>query len=88
MPPAKTNVSNAPLLLPPALPDRGLGRTSLALDDADVVAKRTALACHASQQEAMPDFLGAFVRRTEPYTVLTPADMGRVPQMIEHPERP
>jgi hypothetical protein len=38
-----------------------------------VAAKARALDCYVTQQQAMPTLLAAFVRRTEPFTVLTDA---------------
>ena len=59
-----------PLDLPSTLPPRPLDTVTLTLTPAEVAAKRTALAEHASQQRAMGSFLAAFVRRTEPFTLL------------------
>jgi LmbE family N-acetylglucosaminyl deacetylase len=73
----------AQLVLPPGLPDRGLSRTALVLSDAEVAAKRTALARHVTQQEDMAPFLATFVCRTEPFTVFTPAEVARVDALIE-----
>ena len=42
----------------------------LTLTPDEVAAKRTALAAHASQQRAMGSFLAAFVRHSEPFTLL------------------
>ena len=67
--------SNEPLVLPGDLPRRGLGPVSLALSDAEIDAKRAALARYASQQQVMPELLAAFVRRSEPFTRLTEADL-------------
>jgi LmbE family N-acetylglucosaminyl deacetylase len=48
---------------------------TLALGEREVERKGEALARHATQQEVMPVFLAAFVRRTEPFTCLTSADV-------------
>ncbi len=67
---AAPNVDEA-LVLPAGLPQRGFERVVLTLTDTEVVAKRRALAQYASQQQVMPAFLAAFLRRTEPFTVFT-----------------
>jgi LmbE family N-acetylglucosaminyl deacetylase len=66
-----TRASNQALRLPSSLPDRGLDRVTLTLDRQEEAGKRDALALYRSQQEAMPSVLAAFVRRTEPFIVLT-----------------
>lgn len=73
----------AALELPERLPLRGTDCTVLALTDAELRAKSDALARYASQQEATPYFLGAFVRRTEPFTIFTPRAVARVDQLVE-----
>jgi LmbE family N-acetylglucosaminyl deacetylase len=66
-------------LTPPAnLPARGLGRTVLALEPAEVEVKAAAMTCYASQREVMGSLLAAFVRRTEPFTEFTAAQVARV----------
>lgn len=60
----------APLTLPEDLPARPGARVLLELDEAEVAGKRAALARHATQQQQMPVYLAAFVRRSEPFTVL------------------
>jgi LmbE family N-acetylglucosaminyl deacetylase len=78
--------ANAPLLLPAALPGRGLKRVVLVLTPAQAATKRAALAYYATQQEVMPDFLASFVRRTEPFTVFTRRDLRRIRQLMQrHP---
>jgi LmbE family N-acetylglucosaminyl deacetylase len=67
---------SGPLIPPPSLPDRGLARVAVSLDEAEEARKREALALYRSQQEVMPSLLAAFVRRTEPFTVFT-ADEAR-----------
>jgi LmbE family N-acetylglucosaminyl deacetylase len=65
------------LTLPPDLaPDSP--RATFELTDAEIAAKRAALARYATQQEVVPTFLAAFVRRTEPFRVLSRRDIGRV----------
>ena len=67
--------SNEALRLPSSLPERGRVRVTLTLDRQEEDGKRDALALYRSQQEAMPSVLAAFVRRTEPFTVLTPDEV-------------
>jgi LmbE family N-acetylglucosaminyl deacetylase len=62
--------ADRPLSLPSTLPPRPLDTATLALTPAETATKRAALAEHASQQHAMGPFLAAFVRHTEPFTVL------------------
>jgi LmbE family N-acetylglucosaminyl deacetylase len=72
-----------PLALPADLPHRGLPRVVLALTDADVAAKRNALARYASQEEQLRPFLAAFVRRSEPFTVFPPDEIDHVDRTVE-----
>jgi LmbE family N-acetylglucosaminyl deacetylase len=85
---AKTPVrdaSNASLDLPQDLPPRGLACTALTLTDKEVETKRGALAQYVSQQKEMAPFLAAFVRRTEPFTVISEAELRRVGEMTTLP---
>jgi hypothetical protein len=66
-----TRAETGPLVPPSSLPDRGLARLTVSLDDAEEAGKREALAVYRSQQQVMPALLAAFVRRTEPFTVFT-----------------
>jgi LmbE family N-acetylglucosaminyl deacetylase len=59
------------LSLPFDLPTRGRRSVQLVLTDEERAAKATALDEHASQQVAMGPFLSAFVRRTEPFSVVS-----------------
>lgn len=77
------DAARAALELPPTLPVRDGTRTDLALSDAEVAAKRAALARHESQQEQTARFLAAFVRHTEPFVLLTAAALREVGHMIE-----
>ena len=72
------------LALPKSLPQRTLSCVNLELSDGEVATKREALARYGSQQEVMPEFLASFVRRTEPFTVLTSDELHRTGHMIEH----
>jgi LmbE family N-acetylglucosaminyl deacetylase len=76
-----------PLFLPSSLPARGLARVALTVSDEEVRVKRAALAQHVTQQEVIPYLLALFVRRTEPFTVMTKAQLNRVEPMIEHQAR-
>ena len=81
--PAPVIDTDAALDLPPTLPPRELDRITVELTDEEIATKRAALAKYTSQQEAMPVFLAAFVRRTEPFTILTAAELRNVEYMIE-----
>lgn len=78
-PPDATEASLDP---PATLPVRGLGHTMLILTDKEVAAKGAALAQYGSQQRETRSLLAAFVRRTEPFTLMTAADLPRVGEMI------
>jgi hypothetical protein len=65
--------SRPPLDLPATLPPRGLARTAFALTEAEVATKARALDCYVTQRQEMPTLLAAFVRTTEPFTILTDA---------------
>jgi LmbE family N-acetylglucosaminyl deacetylase len=80
------DASNASLELPQDLPPRGLARTTLTLTHKETETKRVALAQYVSQQKEMASFLAAFVRRTEPFTVISEAELRRVGQMKTLPE--
>jgi LmbE family N-acetylglucosaminyl deacetylase len=78
-PPERSDVA---LDLPADLPTRGLARTALTLTDGEVARKRGALARHVTQQEVSPAFLAAFVHRTEPFTVMTLAEVEHADGLI------
>ncbi len=82
------DVTAAPLELPRTLPARGLARAVLTLSDGEVVAKGAALARYASQQREVRPLLAAFVRRTEPFTVFTLAELRRIEEMTARCGRP
>jgi LmbE family N-acetylglucosaminyl deacetylase len=73
-----------PLVLPVSLPARSLARFALTLTDQEIRVKRAALARHVTQQEVIPYLLALFVRRTEPFTVMTRVQLRSVEPMIEH----
>jgi LmbE family N-acetylglucosaminyl deacetylase len=71
------------LQLPLDLPPRHLSQQTLSLSDAEITTKSKALALHVSQRAVDPYLLGVFVRRTEPFTVITASELPRVRQAIE-----
>ncbi|MBI3785962.1 MAG: PIG-L family deacetylase [Deltaproteobacteria bacterium] len=75
--------AKATLTLPANLPRRGLDQAVLLLGDDEMAGKRAAMAKYGSQQEEMPSFLAAFMRRTEPFSVLTAKDAKNIDQEIE-----
>jgi len=75
--------SDVALELPPGDTHRNGKRVTLVLTDQELANKHAALGKYATQLDVMGPFLTAFVRRTEPYTVLEPAEMELVAQMIE-----
>jgi LmbE family N-acetylglucosaminyl deacetylase len=74
---------NAALDLPPDVLHADGKRVALTLSDNELATKQAALAKYATQLAVMAPLLNAFVRRTEPYTNLSPGEMERVAQMIE-----
>ena len=58
-------------------------RTDLMLSELEVVRKAAAFAKYESQQEVIASLLAAFVRRTEPFVLLSPAALQEVGHMIE-----
>ncbi|MFI5395032.1 MAG: PIG-L deacetylase family protein [Candidatus Binatia bacterium] len=69
--------------LPPTFPVQNGTPTDLALSDAEVAAKRAALAEYKSQQEEMASLLAAFVRHTEPFVLLTAPTLPELERMID-----
>ena len=67
-PPTPSNETK-PLDLPHDLAPRE-GRMTLRLTPEETTRKRAALACYVSQQREMPTLLEAFVRASEPFTVV------------------
>ncbi|MET0390598.1 MAG: PIG-L family deacetylase [Polyangiales bacterium] len=65
---------NQPLTLPSDLPRRGQSRECLTLTDEELTRKRAALAEYRTQQQVVPYFLHAFVRRTECFSMNAPKD--------------
>ena len=75
--------TEAPLELPPTLPLRDGTRSDLILSEPEITKKAAALAKYATQQEVIAGLLAAFVRRTEPFVLLSPAALQEVGHMIE-----
>ena len=75
-------MERTPLALPPSLPRRGAEHVVLTLGDAEVRAKRAALARYESQQREMGPFLAAFVRQTEPFSVFAPDELEHIDRTI------
>ena len=72
----------ATLELPDGVTHEGGRRVALILSDDELARKQTALSKYVTQLAVMRPFLDAFLRRTEPYTMLDPAEMGRVADTI------
>src|SRR5438094_10113639 len=85
LPPSTTD--RPPLDLPATLPPRDLARTAFALTGAEGATQARALACYVTQQQEMPTLLAAFVRSTEPFSVLTDALRTHGGEMIEQAVR-
>jgi len=67
-----------PLQLPEALRKRGFPQTMLTLTDEEVAVKGRALAEYVTQQQEIASLLAAFVRRTEPFRLLSTAELRRI----------
>ncbi len=80
--PPSPAAERAPLVLPAKLPRRGAERVALTLTDAEVRAKRAALARYESQQQEMRPLLAAFIRRSEPFTVFPPDELEHIDRMM------
>ncbi|MEI8573943.1 PIG-L family deacetylase [Methylomonas sp. LW13] len=76
--------SDQPLVLPADLPLRGHSRACVNLSPAQINLKRAALAEYKTQQRIMGDFLSAFVRSSECFTLLKPNDGNRIEQVLAH----
>lgn len=76
--------SDQPLHLPSDLPLRGHNRVCIDLNSQQIQLKRSALAEYKTQQRIMPDFLSAFVRNTECFSLLKASDGNHVAQVLEH----
>jgi LmbE family N-acetylglucosaminyl deacetylase len=76
--------SDQPMHLPDDLPLRGHTRVCLNLNGKEITLKREALAQYQTQQRAMGDFLAAFVRNTECFTLLKPNNTNSIKNVVEH----
>lgn len=76
--------SNEPMTLPNDLPLRGHGRACTHLSPKQVQLKHDALALYKTQQLIMPDFLAAFIRNSECFTLLNANDSNRIETVVEH----
>ena len=77
-----SSLEDTPLELPKDfMPHRA--RAFLTLGDEERATKKRALERYRSQQETMGSLLAAFVRRTEPFTVLTESDLDHLTVRIE-----
>lgn len=81
------DAESTPLDLPATLPARGLTRVTLTLTPSETAFKRAALARHATQREIMGSLLAAFVRRTEPFTLLSTGALARAGKLVERSRR-
>jgi len=76
------SLEDTPLELPKDFMPRR-AHAFLTLDDEERVTKKRALERYRSQQETMGSLLAAFVRRTEPFTVLNESDLDHLTDRIE-----
>jgi LmbE family N-acetylglucosaminyl deacetylase len=78
----QTQTDHVPLVLPARLEREG-PQLVLTLTDQEVANKRAALAKHVTQQEEMAALLAAFVRRTEPFTLIDAVQLEHVTSLVE-----
>ena len=76
--------SDQDLVLPADLPLRGHHRECLNLLPKEIELKRVAIAQYHTQQLVMADFLSAFIRKTECFTVLNPESTRSIEKVLEH----
>lgn len=76
--------SGQAMRLPDDLPLRGHSRECLSLKPPEIAAKRAAMAQYQTQQRIMGDFLSAFVRSSECFTLLKPDNTNRIEAVVEH----
>ena len=77
------DLSNQPLFLPDDLPLRGHIRTCLDLNILERNLKHNVLAQYKTQQRAMGDFLAAFVRSNECFTLLKADDSKGIKNVVK-----
>lgn len=76
--------SNQPMHLPDDLPLRGHSRVCMNLSKPEVGLKGKAMAQYKTQQMIMGDFLSAFVRSSECFTLLKPDNTNGIETVVEH----
>ncbi len=76
--------SNQPMHLPDDLPLRGHSRVCMSLSKPEIALKRKAMAQYQTQQRIMGDFLSAFVRSSECFTLLKPDNANGIETVVEH----
>ena len=76
--------SNQKMRLPDDLPLRGHSRVCLNLLTPEILLKRKAMAQYATQQRIMADFLSAFVRSSECFTLLKANNANSIESVVEH----
>lgn len=76
--------SKQPMTLPDDLPLRGHSRACIHLSPKQVQVKHDALALYQTQQLIMPDFLAAFIRNSECFTLLHANAGNRIENVVEH----
>ncbi len=72
----------AGLDLPSSFPVRDGARTAFMLSEGEVAVKGSALAKYVSQEEVIPGLLAAFVRRSEPFVLLTASELRETEHMV------
>lgn len=70
------------LFLPADFRPGDASKVTLTLSDREVARKRAALAQHKTQHEVMGPCLEAFIRRTEPFTLLSPTEVQRAEYVV------
>ncbi|MGZ5000095.1 MAG: PIG-L deacetylase family protein [Methylomonas sp.] len=76
--------SKQPMHLPDDLPLRGHDRVCLNLTKPEITLKRAAMMQYRTQQRIMGDFLSAFIRSSECFTLLKPDSTNAIENVVEH----
>lgn len=76
--------SNQAMHLPDDLPLRGHSRVCLSLKPTEIALKRDAMSQYKTQQRIMGDFLSAFVRNSECFTLLKPNNANGIESVVDH----
>ena len=82
LPTPPPEATRAGLDLPPSFPVPEDVRAALMLSEREVAVKGSALAQYVSQQEVIPGVLAAFVRRSEPFVLLSAGELRETEHMI------